>query len=268
MKITHFGLVVVLVFILLAGVIGVIAECSGPELPPTPIPDTEAIKMAMAQAVEGTMTALAPTLTPTQTCSPTPTVTLTPSPTATPTNTQTLLPTATPTPTPTPTAMPTPTGTLPPGTTRAVKGLKEDLHAITERFMPAGADSCELQYPSLIGDIRLDGRQLVTISYPLTFMWTEKSALEDCTYSFRQTVPELFSFDPCLDEVRFMYEATVIDKHGAESMEQMLKIHITRDQADKIVWANLSQCNIPVVVDHFSLHQSLSLRQAWSELCP
>lgn len=164
--------------------------------------------------------------------------------------------------------MPTATETLPPGTTRVEKGLIDGLHAIAERYMPAGADSCELQYPSIYREVRFDGRQLVTIIYPLTFMWSEKSGLEDCTFSFQQTAPELFSFDPYLDEVWFMYKATVIDKYGAESMERMLKIHITRDQADKIVWANLPQCNIPLVVKHFSLHQSLSLRQAWSELCP
>lgn len=198
---------------------------------------------------------------------------------STPESTRTPIPTPKPTKTPrftavSPTAThtlrsaPTPTGTLPPGTTRAVKGLKEALQAIAERFMPAGADSCKLEYYTVIGEIRLDGRQLVGITYPLTRIWNEKSALEGCTYSFRQTVPELFSFDPYLDELRFMYKATVIDKYGAESMERMVKIHITRNQADKIVWANLPQCNIPLVVNHFSLHQSLSLRQAWTDLCP
>jgi len=101
--------------------------CATPRPSPTPTLDTEATKVAMARAVEGTMTALAPTVTntpsstwtptPTQTSSPTPmpTSTTTPTsaaapeptvtstntaiPTATPTNTRTLVPTATSTPT-------------------------------------------------------------------------------------------------------------------------------------------------------------------------
>lgn len=207
----------------------------------------------------------------------------------TPTQTRFLLPTRTPTPTPNPTktptltaipptatqtlrSTPTPTETLPPGTTRAVKGLKESLHAIADRFMPIGADSCELLYHTILGDIRLVGTeeepvsQLVSITYPLTRIWNEKSALENCTYSFRQTAPELFSLDPYLDRLWFTYRATVLDQYGAESTEIILKIRISREQADKIVWANLSQCNIPLVVELFRVHP-LS-RQAWTDLCP
>lgn len=177
-------------------------------------------------------------------------------------------------PTPVPDLMPTATRTLPPGTTRVEKGLMDALQDIADRLMPIGADSCELLYHTIVGDIRLIGTQeeqvsqLITITYPLTRIWNETSALENCTYSFRQTAPELFSLDPYLDRVKFVYMATVIDKYGAESMGLMLWIQINREQAEKIVWAKLSQCNIPLVVEVFRLHPSLSLRQAWTDLCP
>ncbi|HUV95259.1 MAG TPA: hypothetical protein VMX14_10595 [Anaerolineae bacterium] len=150
----------------------------------------------------------------------------------------------------------------------------EALLAIAERYMPAGADSCELLYHTIVGEIRLVGTQeepvsqLVTLNYPLTFVWSEKSALRDCVSSFQETAPQLFSFDPYLDRLKFVYRATVLDQYGAESTEIMLWIQISREQADKIVWANLSQCNIPLVVEVFRLHPSLSLRQAWTDLCP
>lgn len=75
------------------------------KLPITPTPDTVATQVALAQAVKGTLTALAPTLTLTPTHTSVPTITRTPTNTATPS------PTPTDTPHPTPTATPIPTST-------------------------------------------------------------------------------------------------------------------------------------------------------------
>lgn len=72
----------------------------------TPTPDIEVV---VAQAIKGTMTAMAPTTTPVPTSTPIPTQAL---PTATPTNT--LVPTSTPTPRPTWTPKPSPTATATP----------------------------------------------------------------------------------------------------------------------------------------------------------
>jgi soluble lytic murein transglycosylase len=71
--------------------VALLAGCGGD---PTPTPDPVATQVAVEQAVAATLTAAAPTLTPT------------PPPTATP------MPTPTSTPTPTPTITPTPTATL------------------------------------------------------------------------------------------------------------------------------------------------------------
>lgn len=100
---------------LLLAMVLVLTSCTMPTPLPTPTPDTEATKIAMAWAVEGTMTALAPTLTPTQTYSPTPTITQTPSSTATPTNTATSTCTDTPKPTMTSTSTSTPEPVIVPG---------------------------------------------------------------------------------------------------------------------------------------------------------
>lgn len=81
---------------------------------PTPTPYTEATKVTMAQAVEGTLTALAPTVTNTPSLTWTPTVTQTPSPTSTSTNTAMPTRTATPTNTATSTATPTPVPVIAP----------------------------------------------------------------------------------------------------------------------------------------------------------
>jgi len=229
------------------------------------LPDRQKGEKTPRRATTAKMLAMELSRTPESTRTPTPT----PKPTKTPRFTA-----VSPTATQMLRSAPTPTGTLPPGTTRVVKGLTEALQAIADHFMPIGADTCELVYHTIVGELRLVGTQeeqlsqLITITYPLTRIWNETSALENCTYSFRQTTPELFSLDPYLDRVKFVYMATVIDKYGAESMGLMLWIQINREQAEKIVWAKLSQCNIPLVVEVFRLHPSLSLRQAWTDLCP
>lgn len=85
-----------------------VVSCVGPPFISTSTPSIEVDEEGrLAQAVEATLTALAPTLTPTQTHSPIPTTTQTPSPTTTPTDTAT--PTNTLTPRPTWTLAPSPT---------------------------------------------------------------------------------------------------------------------------------------------------------------
>jgi len=263
-----------------------LSSCQSPRAAPSGLAESRATAQP-SQTLQPTYTAY-PTYTPYPSFTPIPTKaeptdTLTatsyPTFTATPVPTATAVRTATATvvqatATPIPSLMPTPTMTLPPGTTQVEKGLMGALLAIAEGYMPAGADTCELLYHTIVGEIRLVGTQdepvsqLVTINYPLTFVWSEKSALRDCVFSFQETAPQLFSLDPYLDELKFVYRATVLDQYGAESTEIMLWIQISREQADKIVWANLSQCNIPLVVEVFRLHPSLSLQQAWAELCP
>lgn len=184
-----------------------------------------------------------------------PRATKTPRPTSTPRPTKTVTPTrptSTPRPTKPPTDTPEPTPTLAPD---------KLLEQIATNERPGAGEVVEATYYPA----GLELGAAFNLTYSVTIVLSDESALENCVYSFLNTAPELYAADASLDVVNFRYETTFVDPRGNETQQAMLKIQILRDTADKINWSNMLRCDVPKVVNAFVVHQAL--RDTWNGIC-